>query len=567
MFVFCNKCGKELAADALFCSKCGNKVQLDATSENTSSMPAAPPSPSSSLSTTCQSCGNEFQSRDGWRKCPMCGGDMFSVSRRKKTESAPPAEPTPSPVSQSDSTESWRCEGCEQKFETESKTVEHEKNCPQYLEFKNLIEKKENTVFKEDEKSIIQPYLESKNLNLNFLLISFIFLYLVFVITRFNVVLGTWVGIFACLLLLGAVWLNLNPQEDENLAMKIIAILKKHLWNPIKRNNGSNMILFYGVLGCFFLLLSPFSSWFVYDMGYQYYDSPNSATPGEYGSGYDRDHEGNHGLTYDFNLNGISVYINTEREWEGDWYETESYWLNSYDYPVYDSSSSYQELNGFEDVQDLTKIVKYLVWSSIILWIFAFVVYHYKMRRFLETEEIREKIELLYNRITNFKLRVKAEEGTNKAILAISAITAKIDKSKTKPYVVIASSKKLLSGLTTLTFISIFLALSTTLYFETSFISTIHDEDELVIKEDSDFSSETYEIRVNGKEYHNGNTTMSYSEYGWVFEWGKGYGIYFIHMSLLSYLGIVYNSIILMKLEKKDEGDIEEIFDSLFVKE
>ena len=166
MFVFCDKCGKKLAADSLFCSKCGNKVQLDATSENTSSMPAAPPSPSRSLSTTCQSCGNEFQSRDGWRKCPMCGGDMFSVSRRKKTESAPPVKigPIPSPVSQSDSTESWLCEGCKQEFETESKALEHEKSCKQYLESKNLVEKKENTVFKEDEKSII-------NLNLIFLLI------------------------------------------------------------------------------------------------------------------------------------------------------------------------------------------------------------------------------------------------------------------------------------------------------------------------------------------------------------------------------------------------------------
>ena len=90
--MLCDKCGKELAVDSLFCSKCGNKVQLAANSE-----------------------------------------------------------------------ESWICEGCEQKFETESKAVEHEKNCQQYLESKNLIdktkfeekiEKKENTVFEEPERSI-----------------------------------------------------------------------------------------------------------------------------------------------------------------------------------------------------------------------------------------------------------------------------------------------------------------------------------------------------------------------------------------------------------------------------
>ena len=547
--MFCDKCGKKLAADSLFCSKCGNKVQLDANSENTSSVPATPPSPSRSLSSTCQSCGNEFQSRDGWRKCPMCGGDM------KKTESAPPAEPTHSPVSQSDSTESWLCEGCEQKFETESETIEHEKNCQQYLESKKLVEKKENTVFEKDERSII-------NLNLIFLLI--IFLYLFFVIIRFNIDLAIAVCISVCLFFLGTIWLNLVTNEEDKKAIKTI---KKHLWNPIKINNGSNMILFYGVLGCFFLLLSPISSWFVYDLDYQYYDYSDD---GYYGSDYDIDHEGNHGLTYGFGLSEISVYINTATEWDGGYYDPQSYWLNTYKhnsgYPIYgDYSSSaytYEELdsNGFENTQDLTKIVKYLVWSSIILWIFTFFVYEYKMRRFLETEEIREKIELLYNRITKFKLRVKAENGTNKAILSISAITAKIDKSKTKPYVVVASSKKLLSGLMILTFISIFLALSATLYFEMSFISTIHDADELMIEENSPFSDKIPEIRVESFD-------TSGTEYGWVFEWGRGYGIYFIHMSLLSYLGLVYNSIILMRLEKKEEGDIEEIFDSLFVKD
>ena len=62
------------------------------------------------------------------------------------------------------SEESWICEGCEQKFETESKAVEHEKNCQQYLESKNLIdktkfeekiEKKENTVIEKKENTVI----------------------------------------------------------------------------------------------------------------------------------------------------------------------------------------------------------------------------------------------------------------------------------------------------------------------------------------------------------------------------------------------------------------------------
>ena len=61
-----------------------------------SSIPAPPPSTGSSSSSTCQSCGKEFQSSE-FSKCPMCGGDM------KKAESAPPTKPTPSPISQPDS--------------------------------------------------------------------------------------------------------------------------------------------------------------------------------------------------------------------------------------------------------------------------------------------------------------------------------------------------------------------------------------------------------------------------------------------------------------------------------
>jgi len=73
-------------------------VNQEETGESTaSSIPANPPSTANSSSSTCQSCGKEFQSSE-FSKCPMCGGDM------KKTESAPPAEPTPSPASQSDST-------------------------------------------------------------------------------------------------------------------------------------------------------------------------------------------------------------------------------------------------------------------------------------------------------------------------------------------------------------------------------------------------------------------------------------------------------------------------------
>ncbi len=60
-----------------------------------SSIPAPPPSTGNSSSSTCQSCGKEFQSSE-FSKCPMCGGDM------KKAESAPAVEPIPSPISQPD---------------------------------------------------------------------------------------------------------------------------------------------------------------------------------------------------------------------------------------------------------------------------------------------------------------------------------------------------------------------------------------------------------------------------------------------------------------------------------
>ena len=50
--------------------------------------------------------------------------------------------------------EYWVCEGCRKEFKSESETIEHEKNCQQYLESKNLVEKKENTVFEEPERSI-----------------------------------------------------------------------------------------------------------------------------------------------------------------------------------------------------------------------------------------------------------------------------------------------------------------------------------------------------------------------------------------------------------------------------
>lgn len=70
-------------------------VDQEGKGESTASIPAPPPSTGSSSSSTCQSCGKEFQSSE-FSKCPMCGGDM------KKAESAPPAEPTHSPISQSD---------------------------------------------------------------------------------------------------------------------------------------------------------------------------------------------------------------------------------------------------------------------------------------------------------------------------------------------------------------------------------------------------------------------------------------------------------------------------------
>ena len=494
--MFCDKCGKELAVDSLFCSKCGNKVQLAANSE-----------------------------------------------------------------------ESWICEGCEQKFETESKAVEHEKNCQQYLESKNLIEtpfveEKENTVFEE---------IELRK-NLNWVFLISIILYLSFVISRFTVF---WGFLFFIVCIIGILWIWWDKElestfEEPNVThfswVSSKRTLFKYIFCPLDENSRSNIILFYGAFGCSFLLLSLISSWFVYDMGYQYYDNTQDYPDNGYYSDNDPDHEGNHGLAYSFNLDGISVYINTEREWEGYW--DESYWLNTYrvmvtetdgyhNYPIY-SNSSYQELNGFEDVQDLTKIVKYLVWGSIVLWMFTIFVCHYKMRRFLETTEIRKKIESLSNSITRLNLKLSTENETDKALLPTSAITAKIDKAKIRPYVVVASPKKILSGLMILTFISLFLALSAALYFETSFISMIHNEDELVITEDSYFSAYTSEIRVNGVDREN-------TVYGWTFEWGRGYGIYFIYMGIFSYLGLVYNSIALMRLEKKEVGDIEEMFDNLFI--
>jgi hypothetical protein len=70
-------------------------VNQEEKGESTASIPSSSPSTGSSSSSTCQSCGKEFQSSE-FSKCPMCGGDM------KKAESAPPAEPTRSPISQSD---------------------------------------------------------------------------------------------------------------------------------------------------------------------------------------------------------------------------------------------------------------------------------------------------------------------------------------------------------------------------------------------------------------------------------------------------------------------------------
>ena len=48
----------------------------------------------------------------------------------------------------------WTCEGCSKEFKSKSEAIEHEKNCQQYLESKKLVEKKENTVFEEPERSI-----------------------------------------------------------------------------------------------------------------------------------------------------------------------------------------------------------------------------------------------------------------------------------------------------------------------------------------------------------------------------------------------------------------------------
>ena len=49
----------------------------------------------------------------------------------------------------------WLCEGCSKKFKSKSETREHEKNCQQYIESKNLMERKEETLTVED--STITP--------------------------------------------------------------------------------------------------------------------------------------------------------------------------------------------------------------------------------------------------------------------------------------------------------------------------------------------------------------------------------------------------------------------------
>ena len=406
-----------------------------------------------------------------------------------------------------------------------------------------------NTKLHEEEEIV-----ERSVINLNLIFSLTIFLYLIIVIAKSNSILSGVIFFSFIALIIGSYWLHLGTKHNEDEGM-VVYIIRKYFLNPIKSDNGSNMVLFYGGLGCVLLFLSPISSWFVYDMNYQYYFSYSYPDTGYYS-------EENNGFTYSFYFDGITVSINEEREevTASDWYDTYSYWLNSYHYPVYETND-YSHYKGFEDVQDLTKTLKYLVWSSVILWTCAFLVYSYKIKRFLETKEIRDKIKSLSGRIGEINLKLGSKNETDNAILPTSAITAKLDESKIRPYVVAASSKTLLSGLIILTFISIFSALMAILMFETSFISMTHGEYALVsINEDSPFTGSSDEIRVNGEDGPS-------DEYGWTFEWGRGYGIYFIHMGLLSYLGLVYNSIILMKLDKKDDGDIGKLFDNLFVKE
>ena len=511
--MFCDKCGKKLAADALFCSKCGNKLQLDADLDLDDE----------------EFLLDVYEDEDGsFYYIDSDTGEEVPCDE-EGNEHIPEADQTPESLDPSIYDEQLK--NLPEKYENEDQT-------------------KEDPAYQESEES---------KYNLNWFFMISIILYLSFIIIQFNVI-GGWAFILIIALIV-IVQYVFFPDPHYQFHAKTLKIINKHILDPIKRDSNSNMISFYGLLGCFFLLLSPISSWFVYDLSYQYHDSYSEY----YSDSYDLNREGKHALTYHFYLHEITIDLSLEKEWEGD--VDESFWFDAYQYPiygpifntVYDSYQiNYQERDTFDDMQDLMKIVKYLVWSSFILWTVTFFVYYYYMKRFWATTEIRKKVILLHRRLNGLKLKAKDEDETNSPPLnaSIIAITEKIDKSKFGSLIVGKSPKKFLSGLIIATFISIFLALLAVYHFETSFISTTVDENELIITEDFLFSDQSTGNRTNSQAGYGG-------EYEWYFEWGRGYGIYFIHMSVLSYLGLFYNSLIFMKWDKKGEDDIEKMFDSL----
>ena len=585
--MFCDKCGKKLAADALFCSKCGNKLQLDADLDldNEEFVLEVYEDEDGSFyyidsdtgeEVPCDEEGNWYipeadQTLENWWLelfSSWTGPKGKKVTTKELKEHEQYALDNFGTVPEGLTNFIGHLEGTielEDLYPEELETVSD--NAPE--KYENEVQTKEDPVYQESEES---------KYNLNWFFLISIIMYLFFIIIQFNVI-GGWAFILIIALPIAGVQYGLYRSDTKTsttvgpdssgtdlvVLADFFRIINKHILVPIKRDSNSNMISFYALLGCFFLLLSPISSWFVYDLSYQYYDSYDDQY-GYYSGGYDLNREGNHALTYHFYLHEISTDLSLETEWEG--YYDESFWLNSYQYPIYGAGwqnsgydsyqINYQERDTFDDIQDLVKIVKYLVWSSFILWTVTFFVYYYYMKRFWATAEVRKKVTLLHRRLSDLKLKAKDEDETNAPSLnaSISAITEKIDKSKFGSLIVGKSPKKLLSGLIIATFISIFLALLAVYHFETSFISTTVDENELIITEDFLFSDQTTGYRTNSQAGYGG-------EYEWYFEWGRGYGIYFIHMSLLSYLGLFYNSIIFMKWDKKGEDDIEKMFYSL----
>ena len=94
----------------------------------------------------CTKCG--CRNANSAKFCNDCGSKIKEISEKKDIDNLSVAE------EKKESEDCWICEGCSKEFKSKSEAIEHEKNCQQYLESKNLVEKKENTVFEEPERSI-----------------------------------------------------------------------------------------------------------------------------------------------------------------------------------------------------------------------------------------------------------------------------------------------------------------------------------------------------------------------------------------------------------------------------